>query len=183
VGDRNINQERKLTKSTTFIRDMLGFHPRIFTLNYYNTYISTDPRSIYLVFKFKEEELKEVRDLLIEKELINNIEFIEKIYKDLYEIYRFDVPYNQSDNFFCFVEGKYTQFGDEYKKYLLELYKDYNHEKYLNIKKILYPTRKDLDALEEILQLDFKLPDYSEVFDKPIMKEELFNIDRFKKDE
>lgn len=180
MGER-IKEGRKLTKSTTFIRDMLGYHPIIFSKNFHNTYISIEPRNIYLVFKFEEDIVKSVKDLMIEKELRMHSCFIEKIDKDSYEIFKYEVPKVQTINFLCFLDGKYTHFDDEYKSYLLNLYVDYNNDKFQNIKRILYPTRKDINALEEVLGLfspKEKLPDTAEVFDKPDLEEEIFNLDK-----
>lgn len=167
--------EIALTKSTTFIRPMLGYDVLFYGDTHCNCYLNLNGVNEGFNLVFNKERLK-LYDYIIKE--FSKHPLLRNTYdlKD-YMIFEFDIPDQYIEDFYLFIDGKYSKMSDDYKEEILALHMS-NPKIYEKLEVILYPSKKDIKKLAEFL--DVELPKDAEVFDKIDLKKELFDLDNFK---
>jgi hypothetical protein len=174
-------------KSTIFIRPMLGYSPLFYGERFYNCYIELDENIqdklknnlklnnyIYIVYKYP-IYIENFNALTSFEEHLDFVE--EKKIENKYIIFKFSVPEQFEDDFLLFLSGSYSKFSNNYKEEILSL-NSYWSSIYNNISKILFPNKKHRKEIEEFL--DVKLSANAEIFSKPDLNKEIFNIKKLK---
>jgi hypothetical protein len=164
-----------LTKSTTFIRPMLGYDVLFFGDTQCNCYINLNDEKETFVLVFEKNKLRLYE--YIPEELSKHPLLKNKYDFPKYLIFEFYVPDNYINDFYLYIDGKYSKMSDDYKEEILALHMS-NPNIYKKLEIILYPSEKDIKRLAEFL--DVELPKDAEVFDKIDLHQELFDINKFK---
>lgn len=164
----------KFTKSSDFIRHLLGYSLSFWGTDYYNTYIDPEEKYIYIVFKKPYDNPNKVND--ISEELMVNTDFVSYISNENWLIFKFHVPLKYDKDFNFFLNGSYSKLSEDFKQAILSLFFRYNKSSYETFKKIFYPSNEHIDRLEKYL--DCKLP-VREVYDIPDLDQERFDSLKF----
>jgi hypothetical protein len=164
----------KFTKSSDFIRHLLGYSLSFWGTDYYNCYIEPDERCMYLVFRKPFDNINKINN--ITEELIVHTDFISYISNENWLIFKLHIPVKFEKDFNFFLSGSYSKVSEDFKQTILSLFFRYNRGSYDTFKKIFYPSNEHIDRLERYL--DCKLP-VREVYDIPDLDEERFNSLKF----
>lgn len=118
---RQLENHSKKNLSRAFVLPMCGINYKILPDNFINCYIDTNLYKVFIVFD-KLEDYDE--DCL---KFIKNVKENNKTYssyqEDLDEIVlEFDIPDKYHDDFYLFVEGKYSKFSLDYKSVLMKYF-------------------------------------------------------------
>jgi hypothetical protein len=173
---REKKKEDKKTKSTVFIRCMLGYNPTFYGQCFSDTYITIEPNMIVLVFNKANTQREldistKVYDILKE-----NSNFIEYSDTSFYDIFKFKVPDKYKADFELYIDGKYSKMSNEYKTALLNLYTQFSEIR-TDLYHILYPTERERRLLER--RLAVRLPEDAEIFSSIEFREEIYDEDNF----
>jgi len=176
--ENNITYElsiAKRTKASLFILPMLpGYRVTYhFNTRLLNCFIGTHRRDnvIALLYRFsakqdfiKFENMLSELDYFIDSEDISNKTVL----------YTFDIPIEHLDNYAAFIEGRYSEFDDNYKKRILKFH---NNGKTSTLGKILYkdPSRKE--ELEKVLDLSIAIDKDAELYSIPNLEEEILDLE------
>ncbi len=164
----------KFTKSSDFIRHLLGYSLSFWGSDYYNCYIEPDERYIYIVFKKPFDNINKINN--ITEEFIVHTDYVSYISNENWLIFKFKIPVKFDKDFNFFLNGSYSKLSEDFKQTILSLFFRYNKNSYDTFKKIFYPTNEHIDKLERFL--DCKLS-VREVYDIPDLDEERFNSLKF----
>ncbi len=167
-------KKHKLTKSSIFIREMLGYNPLFYGINFFNCYIDCTTLSMYLVFK---KPIYDKNYNNVKFELQNNPNFISYVCNEVYEIFNLKIPEKYEEDFLKFLKGRYSEMSDNYKEDLSSLHLHASKISYKQIQDIVYPTKEKQQSLARLLDVP-SLPN-NEIFDRPDLDEEVFDIDKF----
>jgi hypothetical protein len=161
-------------KATTFIRPLLGLSNSAYTNNYKNCYITQDSGvKIHLVFENLPQDVltdaqKETFQALNENALLEE----KSIYKNCL-VYSFNVDEDMSSDIQHFMNGKYSQMSEGGKQMIM--FSQHDDNNVAAITSILWPTEEDRKNLSA--RLNAELSQDAEIFSKPNLQEELFNMD------
>lgn len=173
--ESNVQIDRKYNKSTTFVRPMLGYPVEFYSIvSFYDTYITTVPDRIHLVFKQPLDDLTAGHTI---PELRSNINFIEKINFRSHILMSFKIPKLFTNDFYYFLEGKYSKLSSFYKGEVIKSHMFLGSDYTNNIEQILYPSDIKRKLLE--VKLDIELHKDAEIFDRMSWEEELLDINKF----
>jgi hypothetical protein len=167
-------KKHKITKSSIFIREMLGYSPLFYGVRFYNCYIDIKTVSMFLVFKHPKFD-KNYENVKIA--LQTQPEFISYVESEEYEIYNLKIPEKYEEDFLKFIKGKYSEMSKEYKEDITSLHLHTSKITYKQMNDILYPTKEKQDALAKFLGVASLFS--NEVYDIPDLEEEVFNISDF----
>jgi hypothetical protein len=162
-----------LTKSSFFVRPMFGY-----SLNFYkdcgfvNTYISIEPPCAFLVFNNEDNS----RQSYNFNTLKSNENFIDCLESVNYTVFKLRIPFQYREDFYVYLEGKYSEFNEDFKDSIIRINSQGDKTLYKEIKKKLYVTNEAIKELEE--KLDCKLT-IREVISKPNLDIELFNPEKY----
>lgn len=172
TGKKDINPD-EFTKACQFIRPMLGHSPMFYGPRFYNCYVSTNPSTIHIVFKkpLPDEHYNYTLEVLRFDD-----HFIEEVNYGNYLVMSFKVPEIFEDDFYQFLDSKYSKMSDFYKEEILSLHISWR-QVYRNLSDILYPQKKHREAIEN--RLDVTLEKDAEIFDRIEFSEELFDKRKF----
>ncbi|MEM4710652.1 MAG: hypothetical protein QXL18_01760 [Candidatus Woesearchaeota archaeon] len=177
------NYEYTVTDSTIFIRPMFGANNNFYSDSFYNTYIDTQ-ESAYFVYN-----LVENKTLKQKNEHNSNIvylkthtEFKEEMSNDIFHIMKLSIPKNYIQDYYTFLESKFTKFSSDLKNKFKNFYSN-NHVIIKNINEIVYATENRRKELAESLGVDISLiNEVGEVRSKISYDKELFFQKDFEKD-
>lgn len=167
-------KKHKLTKSSIFIREMLGYNPLFYGINFFNCYIDCTTISMYLVFK---KPIFDKNYNNVKFELQVDPYFIEYINNEVYEIFNLKIPEKYEEDFLKFLKGKYSEMSNLYKENIARLHLHASKISYKQICEILYPSKEKQQSLAKLLDVP-SLPN-NEIFDRPDLDEEVFDINKF----
>lgn len=177
VREARKSEDRK-TKSTVFIRCMLGYNPSFYGQCFHDTYITIEPNSIVLVFN-KPNSAKELEiSSKIYDILKNNKNFIEFFETDFYDIIKFEVPEKYKQDFETYIQGSYSKLSEGYKTALLGLYTQFSEIR-TDLYHILYPTDRERKLYIED-KFDVKASPDAEILSIIDLEEEIYDEDKFK---
>lgn len=171
------SEDRK-TKSTVFIRCMLGYNPSFYGQCFHDTFITIDPNTIVLVFNKANTQKELDISLKIYDILKNNKNYISSTETDFYDILKFNVPEKYVDDFNHFINGKYSKMSEGYKTSLLNLYTQFSDIR-TDLYHILYPTDKERKKYIED-RFDVKVSPDAEILSIIDFAEELYWEEDFK---
>lgn len=154
--DNTINNfnDRKITKSSTFIRGMLGYSFSFYGKDFYNCYIHKDileNNIVYIVFK------KPFKDINMFLTIVENLKIDDNFvaYKetDNFAVVKMQIPIMYRPDIKHFLNGDYNKMSEEYKDTLLDLvYRYRRNDRLLQAyKEGLYTTKKAIKNLEDKL--------------------------------
>lgn len=155
-----------LTKTARWIMPMIG-RPGETQTNYkydsyfVNAYLGTNDtgymREIYLVYRFSGSlEFRNLDTLLTNNEL-----FDRQIELDSYHtMYIFTIPEHYLEDYFKFIEGKYSLFSDNYKKQILSFLLNPSIVSHEDVKKsltygVLYKTNRRKEQLLDVIGREY----------------------------
>lgn len=153
----------KHTKSSTFVRGMLGYEFDSYGDNYHNTYVIMEPdRKIVISFN------KPVKIEKLEKDEC----FVKKQQIGSKFVYIFNVPSEFKEDMDLYIDGKYSKMSKKCKDTILGCFY-YFPSAFKIIDQVLNPSTGDRNGLEKVLGV--KLPEDCEIYDSPTLDEEVYN--------
>lgn len=158
----------KRTLASYFIMPLLGFNALKFSWNKYflNCYCS-DRETILLEYRFMpENDYRMMEDSLTK--LPSCIRIIDDNSTLLIE---FRFKYSEMSNYQNFLDGKYSQFTNDYKNYILKFH-GFDKKGFLG--QVLWRDCKRKEQLER--ELDCVIPDYLDLLSKPDLSKEVINL-------
>ena len=160
-------QERKynLNKTSIFILPITGKRAQEVSPDYYNTYLNKELHDMYIVIDSIEEP-----EINMEN---SYIPIKERAKVGKWTILTIEIPPNRYNDVKLFMEGKYSKMSMEYKHHLIYVYSPWK-KSMSNLYTILFPKYEDRKRISDFL--DVKLPNDCEIYDKPVEKEEIFDI-------
>jgi hypothetical protein len=180
-SEENVKSKKKsyidpsnFTKATTFILPMLNNTRMFYGDRIYNCYVSVNPERIYIVFKepFSSLDFEYTFAALRAHEEYSR----EETHGD-YLIMEFFIPPLYLDDFYTFLDSKYSKFTDFYKEEILASHISWDRA-YENVSRILFPTKKEREQLEKNLNLDWSLPKDAEIYSAINLRKEIFDKDK-----
>jgi hypothetical protein len=171
-----VEKKHKLTKASFFIREMLGYSPSFYGVNFFNCYIDIDTRSMHIVFK---KPIIDKNYHIVKEDLQRDPEFISYISNDIYEIFNLKVPKIYEADFLKFINGKYSEFSKGFKEHITGLHLHTNRITYKFINDIIFPSEEKRISLAKRLGVNVKDLPNNEVFDVPNLEDETFNLNEF----
>lgn len=164
----------KFTKSSDFIRHLLGYSLSFWGTDYYNCYIDPEEKQVYIVFRKPFTNINKIND--ITEELVVHSDFISYVSNENWLVFKLHIPIKYDKDFNFFLKGSYSKLSEDFKQTILSLFFRYSKSSYETFKKIFYPSNEHIDKLEKFL--DCKLP-VREVYDIPDLDEERFDSLKF----
>lgn len=170
IGKIKLSGAIRHTFATTFLLPTIGYCEKEFNNNLINVHIGsdlTDPSLILII------------DLVYDiQESINRLK-LNPIYlgHELTEheaIIKFKIPHIFHNIFYRFIDGKYSEFDNEYKQILTNIYgiKVIHSGTLVSVYDTLYPRKDKIKQIAEDLGVDKEL--IREVFDKPDLNYEIY---------
>jgi hypothetical protein len=123
---------------------------------------------IFLLYR-KNSSLNSFQDETLKE---HNLFFDSYDVDDNHIMYCFNLPLGYENNYYCFVDGKYSEMDDVYKQHILKF-----HQRYYNIERVkgvLYRSEKLYKEWEEYLKTD--IPRTQEIGSIPNWDIECFDI-------
>jgi len=168
----------KLTKARLFVRAMLGYPLDFYGEDFYNCYVGKSDNVMYLTFK---KPLKDIQSFNKVLETLTTDEYYsgQKSITDWY-IIKMNIPQQYVNDYYKFLDGKYSKMSEDYKENLLNMLLKYDRTKivYKKIKECLYPTKEARKKLEE--ELGASLDVDAEVMSIPNLEIEIYRDEYFK---
>lgn len=162
-------------KSSYFILPLLGGNRKLFLwdTNLINVFVGTphDDNCIALLFRFSGDTLF----AKFEKALESFRSFRRRYDPDPYHVmFVFDLTEEMENSYLAFKEGKYSEMSDFYKLKIVSF-----HELTMDndLSKILFKSPSLKSKLEE--ELEVTIHEDAELYDKPDMRDEIFNTDYY----
>lgn len=173
----------KITKSSFYVRSMLGYSFQFYGVDYHNTYIGGDNQKdvLYLTFRKPLEDPEGFHKVLHTLSLDEYyIGFKES--KDWF-IIKMYVPMQYISDFYKFLDGKYSKLSEDYKENLLALVGEFDRTKilYNKTKLALYPNKEARKKLEEVLNVTLEKD--AEIASIPNLDVERYNDSYFRKED
>lgn len=121
----------------------------------------------YSLFNYQDEWLQE-HNLFNDKYQID----------DNWVMYVFDLPKGYEENYYNFLNGKYFEMDDEYKRHIIKFHSSNNTE---GLKAVLYKSEKLFVKLEK--ELEVTIPRTQNIGSLPNLKLEVFDISMIKNED
>lgn len=172
----------KITKSSIYVRSMLGYSFDFYGENYHNCYLGGDNQKdvLYLTFKKPIENPTKFNKIL--ETLSMDEYYIGYKASENWCIVKMYVPLNYLNDFNRFLEGKYSQMSSDFKENLLNILLRYDRTKtlYNQVKLCLYPTKEARKSLGEALGVE--LAKDAEIASIPNMEVERYRDEYFRRE-
>ena len=100
-----------------------------------------------------------------------------------YKVWVYKTPDTLLDDYYKFIEGKYSQFSERYKKILCKTFPKLLVNNITGVVKrhpnyaIIYPTIADREVLEK--ELGARIPKDAEIYSSPNLEEETFDHNKY----
>lgn len=114
MNKRRELEQKKTNYCARFILPMVGVNHNNLPSNFINAYISLD-KEAFLIFD-KTVDYDIVFYHYLEHVKVKNLNLIECIEQEQEVVLKFAIPEQHSNNYHLFLEGKYSQFDEEYKQ-------------------------------------------------------------------
>lgn len=172
IKEGRIKRDKTLinTFTSTFLLPLIKITSSDFGKNFINAYIhNVDKPCIYVVCSYNEEDDNLMRGIVRSR---INPNFIETEIKSDEIILKFTIPQESLNIFQLFIEGKYSQFPEKYKRYLCSIYgvAVEKETRYASVYNVLYPQDYKRKQIADFLKVDKEL--IKEVLDIPDMNYE-----------
>jgi len=171
--DRNIFYliQERATKTSQFIMPILGYNYEYFDFKetFYNSYISSNYHSIYLVYKFSSSQ----EYLQLEERLQKHPKFVSIIDPDpSIVVFEFELDENYWKDIDNIIEGRYSNISPTLKTKICLFHKfDVNSKTF----KVLYRVKTLRQEMNNIYNFD--IPSDIDLMSKPIIENELWNLE------
>jgi hypothetical protein len=168
----------KLTKARVFIRCMLSYPFDFYGDDFHNCYIGKTDPVMYLVFK---KPIKDFYNFNKINDTLNTDEYYCGTKStNNWHIIKMNIPQQYVNDYYKFIDGKYSKMSEDYKENLLNTLLKYDVTKivYKKIKECLYPTKEARKKLED--ELNVTLSTDAEVMSIPNLDIEIYKDEHFK---
>lgn len=173
----------KITKSSIFVRSMLGYSFDFYGEDFHNCYLGGENQKDVLYLTFK----KPLKDLLKFQKVLESLSmdeyYIGHKQSENWYIIKMFIPMQYITDFNKFLEGRYSHLSEEFKENLLSILLRYDRTKTLfsRTKACLYPTKDARKRLEEALGVT--LDKDAEVASVPNMEVERYRDEYFRQED
>jgi len=171
-----------VTDSTIFIRPMIGYNSPFYSNTaFYNTYLDTEKR-LYYVFNKTKIENEKIRKKYYESvtSFSSNVYYNNRIENDIFHTFIFNVPDEFVNDYYTFLDSKFSKFTAEYKYRVRRFYLSDN-KAFQGINEILAASKSRMESLAEQLNVSVDLiKEVGEVRDKIDLSKEIYFENNFK---
>lgn len=173
----------KITKSSIFVRSMLGYSFDFYSENFHNCYIGGDTQKDVLYLTFRKPILDPTKFNKMLEALSTDEYYIGYKTSEDWCIVKMYVPMQYLNDFNKFINGKYSQMSEDFKENLLSILLRYDKTKTLfsRTKACLYPTKESRKSLGEALGVTIDKD--AEVASVPNMEVERYRDEYFRKED
>jgi len=173
----------KITKSSIFVRSMLGYSFDFYSENFHNCYIGGDTQKDVLYLTFRKPILDPTKFNKMLEALSTDEYYIGYKTSEEWCIVKMYVPMQYLNDFNKFINGKYSQMSEDFKENLLSILLRYDKTKTLfsRTKACLYPTKESRKSLGEALGVTIDKD--AEVASVPNMEVERYRDEYFRKED
>ncbi len=173
----------KITKSSIFVRSMLGYSFGFYGEDYHNCYIGGDNQKDVMYLTFKKPLKNPIKFQNILETLSSDQYYIGYKISDNWYIIKMFVPLEYINDFNKYLEGKYSKLSEDFKSNLLNILLRYDRTRtlYSRTKECLYPSKESRRNLSE--SLGVTLDKDAEIASIPDLEVERYRDEYFRQED
>ncbi len=182
IGKIKKNGKIKHTFATSFLLPTIGYSEREFTNRLINVHIDKDLEDPMLIIVIDNNQ--DLSESYLQK-LKSNPIFVDCDINETEIAIKFRIPPKYHNIFRCFIKGKYSEFSNEYKQILTNIYgyEVFQSGTLVSIYDAIYPRKDKIRQIMESLNVEKSIK-LTEVFDIPNLSYEIYqHVDELKTEE